>query len=192
MRRPLRSDEARAVANLAIDLGDPGRMAKARRLHRSNSVSAIDFESGEAHATVTDSDGELHDVTIKVVAPPAQQLPAASDVLTECSCDDAGDSCRHALAAVLGIAEEVEVDARVIDRWTGAEAPAVVATYESPGVGTEAFFSGAWTPNPATPTVPRLSSASTAASLVVDGIDALPVIEDATTAIADGVAHLRR
>lgn len=191
MRRPLRSDEARAVANLAIDMGDPGRMSKARRLHRSGSVSAIDIESGAAHATVTDSDGELYDVTITVVAPPTQKLPTSSDVLATCTCDDSGDACRHALAAVLGVAEEVEVDVRVIDRWTGAEAPVAVATYESPGVGTEAFFAGNWTFDPQLPQLPRLAVPDRS-SLVVDGIDAGPVIEDASAAIADGVAHLRR
>lgn len=191
MRRPLRSDEARAVANLAIDMGDPGRMSKARRLHRSHSVSAIDIESGAAHATVTDSDGELYDVTISVVAPPAKRLPAASDVLSVCTCDDSGESCRHALAAMLGIAEEVEVNLKVIDLWTGAAAPAAVTTYESPGVGTEEFFAGRWTSGPPTPSVPRLNPA-TSPSLVVDGVDAGPVIEDAAAAIADGVAHLRR
>jgi len=191
MRRPLRSDEARAVANLAIDIGDPGRMAKARRLHRSGKVSAIDIESGAAHASVSDTDGDLHDVTITVVAPPSQKLPSASDVLAECTCDDTADACQHALAAVLGIAEEVEVDVRVIDRWTGAEAPPKVATYVSPGAGTEAFFAGAWTPSPPVPSVPKLVNAHPS-SLAVDGIDAGPVIEDATKAIADGVAHLRR
>lgn len=191
MRRPLRSDEARAIANLAIDLGDPGRMAKARRLHRSGSVSAIDVESGAAHASVTDADGEIYDVTITVVAPPAQELPMANDLLAECSCDDTGDACRHGLAAMLGIAEEVEADVRVIDRWTGAEAPPKVATYESPGSGAEAFFAGAWTNNPPVASVARLSHTSRASALVVDGIDAHPVIVDASAAIADGLSHVR-
>lgn len=191
MRRPLRSDEARAIANLAIDMGDPGRMSKARRLHRSGSVGSIDIESGTAHATITDSDGELYDVTVTVVAPPAQKLPTSSDVVAACTCDDTGDACRHALAAVLGVAEEVEIDVRVIDRWTGAEAPAAVATYESPGAGSEAFFAGNWTPNPQTPQLPRLTIPQRS-SLVVDGVDAGPVIEVASAAIADGVAHLRR
>lgn len=191
MRRPLRSDEARAIANLAIDIGDPGRMAKARRLHRSNAVSTIDIESGEAHALVTESSGESYEVTLTIVSPPAQKLPSASDVLAACTCDDSGDACQHALATVLGVAEEVEVDVRVLDRWTGAAAPATVATYESPGDDTVSFFGGAWTPNPPLPKLAPLST-SRASSLEVDGIDAGPVFVDAATAIADGLAHLRR
>ena len=191
MRRPLRSDVARAVANLAIDLGDPGRMAKARRLHRSHSVGTVDIEGGVAHAMVTERDGESHEVSVSVVAPPSgQQIPAASDIVATCDCEDNSDACQHALATILCIAEEVEADIRTIDRWTGAEAPPEVATYVSPSGDAESFFTGEWTPNPPAITVPRLRP-STPPVLAVEGVDAGPVIVDALDAITKALDRVR-
>lgn len=191
MRRPLRSDEARAVANLAIDLGDPGRMAKARRLHRSDSVGTVDIEGGVAQAIVADRDGDSHEVSVSVVAPPAgQKLPAASDIVAECDCDDTSDACQHALATILCIAEQVEADPRTIDRWTGAEAPPAVAAYVSPSGDAQSFFTGEWTPDPPAVKVTRLRP-PTPPHLLVDGVDAGPVIVDALDAIAKGLDQVR-
>jgi len=162
-------------------------MAKARRLHRSHAVGGVEIHSGSASASVSDSDGEVFEVTVSVVAPPrAKAVPAADDILTTCGCDDDGDVCRHALAALLSVAEEVEADARTIDLWTGAEAPESPAatTYESPKGDAEGFFIGKWWENPRPIEVAPLRS-ERVPTLVVDGIDAGPVIRDAQRSIAD-------
>ena len=123
MRRPLRSDEARSVANLAIDLGDPGRMAKARRLHRSNSVGTVDIYHQAAETTVTDPSGELMEVTINIESPAAPgSAPLAETVTSSCTCDDDTSICTHALAAILGVAEEIEANGRLLAVWGGTEA----------------------------------------------------------------------
>jgi hypothetical protein len=192
MRRPLRSDEARGVANLAIDLGDPGRMARARRLHRANAVAEVGIEAGHARATVTQSDGDVFDVDISVAGPPLSGVvPVAGDLTPVCSCDDDGDACTHALAALLGIAEEIEANGRLLDLWVGSGAPETTATYIAPSPGSaDSFFLGAWTEQRERIEVSQLQP-DEIPTLVVDSVDAGPVVIDAIRAIRAGLSRYR-
>lgn len=120
MRRPLRSDSARAVAGLAIEMGDPGRMSRARRLYRSSAVSDLRIKASVVVARVAEPDDQLFDVTVAAVGSIRGHLPLAEDIKCECSCDDWGGACTHALAAVLALAEEVEFDPTHLDLWTSS------------------------------------------------------------------------
>ena len=192
MRRPLRSNEARSVANLAIDLGDPGRMAKARRIHRGNNVGSVDIGSGTAEATVVGLDGESYEVTISVDASVEPgEAPAAQDVSPSCTCDDEGDICTHALAAILGIAEEIEANGRLLQVWAGPASNETVtpeATVETTAPGD--FFTGRWTAAPTIPQMPIITFGEDP-HLVVDEIDAGPVVVDARAAIKRGLSRYR-
>lgn len=192
MRRPLRSDGARAVANLAIELGDPGRMAKARRLHRNNGVGAVDIGNLHAEATVVDPSGEMMDVQITIEMPAdPDSAPAPESVSASCTCDEDREFCTHALALVLGVAEEVEANGRLLSVWGGAPEPQPVAQQPIPAKDSaDAFLRGNWqTPAPIAP-LPTLEL-GTDPVLAVDGIDAAPVLVDARSAIARGLSRYR-
>lgn len=192
MRRPLRSDEARSVANLAIDLGDPGRMAKARRIHRGNNVGSVDIVGGKAEATVVGLDGESQEVAITVEAEvPSGAAPTASDVISSCTCDDGGDICTHGLAAILGIAEEIEANGRLLAVWAGGATDDEDVPIEIPEGGSDNdFFSGRWT---SPPTIPQMSGLKFGEEphLIVDDVDAGPVLVDARAAIKRGLSRYR-
>lgn len=119
MPRPLRSDTARAVANLAIEVGDPGRMAKARRLHRKGAVTGMDITPRSATASVIDGD-ESHTVQLDLdSAAMSGEIPSPAELTTQCECDESGDpACRHVLAGLLGLAEAFEANPRLLDEWT--------------------------------------------------------------------------
>ncbi len=191
MRRPLRSDEARSVANLAIDLGDPGRMAKARRLHRGNSVGTVDIYHQAADTTVTDPSGELMEVSIVVDAPAAPgTAPLAETVETTCTCDDENSVCTHALAAILGVAEEIEANGRLLALWGGTEAPPTALTPTARSEGADDFFTGNWTSPPPVKPLESLELGDDPV-LAVDGVDAGPVLLDARGAIRRGLSRYR-
>jgi len=189
MRVPLRSEAARALANLAIELGDPGRMAKARRLYRSGAVSAVDFDKATAYASVTDSNGDIYEVELRVQTAPANaNAPGAEDISVTCSCDDSAEACRHALATVLAIAEQVEINPRTLQDWTSSQAEDGSSSDDSPRPAVDAdFFIGQWRTPHALPVLRRMTIAQP--SLVVEDIDAGPMVAAATEAI---VQHLRR
>lgn len=191
MRRPLRSAEARSVANLAIDLGDPGRMAKARRLHRGNSVGTVDIYHQAAEATVADPSGQLMDVTISIDSP-AQPgaAPLAETISTSCDCEDDTTVCMHALAAVLGVAEEIEANGRLLAVWGGTDGPPADLTSPERQDGADAFFSGTWVgAPPITPLEPLKLGEDPV--LAVDGVDAGPVLIEARAAIQRGLSRYR-
>ena len=192
MRRPLRSDEARSVANLAIDLGDPGRMAKARRIHRGNNVGSVDIGGGKAEATVVGLDGDSQEVTITVEADIAPgQAPSAADVSSACTCDDGGDICTHGLATILGIAEEIEANGRLLTVWSGGAAEEEQQPVEvARDVSDNDFFNGRWTSPPAIQQMSGLKFGEEP-HLVVDDIDAGPVLVDARAAIKRGLSRYR-
>ena len=187
MRRPLRSEVARTVANLAIELGDPGRMAKARRIHRSNGVSSVELIPGSAFAQVTDAAGEIHDVEVAVIGTVlAGEVPAPEHLELSCTCDDDGDTaCIHRLAALLGIAEELEGNSRLLDVWT---APAIEVS-EVPVSTPGSFLGGPWQ----APQVPKLIDRPVGDPpvLIADGLDAGPVVADALETIRRGVSRFR-
>lgn len=192
MRRPLRSDEARSVANLAIDLGDPGRMAKARRIHRGNNVGTVDIGPGVADTTVADPSGEVFDVTVTVIAPARQgEAPAAQDVVSACTCPDDGDICTHGLAGILGIAEEIEANGRLLAIWAGGAVEEEAAPIEIvAGESTNDFLAGNWSKAPMIPPMTPLQL-DHEPSLVVDDVDAGPVVVDARAAIKRGLSRYR-
>ncbi len=187
MRRPLRSDTARAVANLAIELGDPGRMAKARRLHRSNAVSAVDIMDGSAYALVVDATGMHCDVEIAVVsAVTAGTVPLPDELELSCSCEDDADvACIHELAALLGVAEELEGNARLLSVWVAPPIDTTKTT--SPPQGS--FMGGAWE----APAIPNITDRPVGETpdLTVDGLDAGPVFVDARESVRKGLSRFR-
>ncbi len=191
MRRPLRSDEARSVANLAIDLGDPGRMAKARRIHRGNNVGTVDIGPGVAETTVSDPSGEMYDVTITITEPTSDgQAPPADYVESSCTCDDGGDICTHGLAAILGIAEEIEANGRLLAVWAG-ESRSTETTIDPAAVpSADDFLGGNWVKAPVIVPLSTLQLGHEP-NLIVDEVDAGPVVVDARGAIRRGLSRYR-
>lgn len=190
MRRPLRSDEARELANMAIDLGDPGRMSRARKLHRAGLVGAVHVESGRLSTTVFEDDRAL-DVTVSLSLPLRRGtlVPDVSAVsTTTCGCEDDGVVCKHVLAAVLALAEEVEADPEVLQLWTGV----VELTKRPTGVHTSEsaeFLSGPFDPMLEPPMIQpiaiRLIESGQSGALVVEQVDAWPVFADALLTLMD-------
>ena len=180
MPRPLRSEIARAVANVAIETGDPGRMAKARRLHRKGAVSSVEIDARAASTSVIEDD-ESFVVELNVTkAAISGEVPSSEDLLPTCDCDDDGDAaCRHILAGLLGLAEAFEVNPRLLDEWT--DTPREITTTARAHAHPAGFFGeqGRHRAIPSLQPRPKIDFPS----LEVDQTAAGPVFEDATQAI---------
>ena len=178
---------ARATANLAIEIGDPGRMAKARRIHRKGGVAGVDVMARSVTATVVDGD-ESFEVDLLLGDNTARGvLPQPEDLTGECTCGESdGKACIHVLAAMLGLAEAFETNARLLDEWT--DAPGEIAPNEvlmgdgdffgNPGQHTSIVALGARRP-------------VEFPSLGVDEVAAGPVFEDAIEAIRRTITPYR-
>lgn len=189
MRRPLRSDTARALSNLAIELGDPGRMARARKLHRAGSVGEIAVDSGELTTLVYGSQPDPY--TVRIVLDEAHlgssTLPEPEQVSSSCTCPDGLTTCKHALATVLTFAEEVEADARLLDAFLGRSSMVVVESADEP-IDADPFFSGTGVHSLSFGPFEPLQMRE-APVMMVEATDAWPVFDHAISAIARDVGR---
>lgn len=185
MRRPLRSDAARELANLAIEIGDPGRMARARKLHRAGVVGEIEVTTGTVSTTVFDDDESCRtSISLSLPLRADDDVPTATAISdTDCSCSDSGSVCHHVLATVLALAEQVEAQPSMLARWTGGAEDS--ADSFDHGFTTEQaeFLIGARDRSATPPDLRPLQPSSLPEGhenvLVVEGTDAWPVFADA-------------
>lgn len=138
---------------LTAELADPGRYARAKTYARDANVIDIDIEPGVVRGQVQGTRFEPY-VAMLYVAPvdaedveaargsavsTALLIPSRHDVATSCSCPD-GDAngtavCKHALATLLVLADEVTIEPELLTLWrsgTRLDRPARVVASAAP------------------------------------------------------------
>jgi uncharacterized Zn finger protein len=113
---------------LAAELSDPARFTRAKTYARDGAVTDIVVEPGEARGEVRGSRYEPYVASLHV-APAATGegllglIPDRNEVLLTCSCPDAETSgaCKHALAVLLVLADEITIEPDVLERWRGGD-----------------------------------------------------------------------
>jgi uncharacterized Zn finger protein len=127
---------------LAAELSDPARFTRAKAYARDGAVLDIDVEPGIVRAEVQGSRYEPYAAEVRV-RPVARRdvesaasgsaasiellVPERRELLMWCSCPDDSPACKHSLAALLVLADEITVQPDLLVRWrsgAGAEAPA--------------------------------------------------------------------
>lgn len=117
---------------LTAELSDPGRYTRAKSYARDGAVIEIDIQPGTARGLVLGSRREPYEVTVYVDPVDIEDIDAAtvtaslvilvpdrSELALACTCPDAdgGTMCKHALAVMLVMADEVSVEPDVLTRW---------------------------------------------------------------------------
>ena len=119
---------------LAAELADPARFGRAKAYARDDAVTDIQIEPGTARGVVQGSRADPYHATLRVRplgpedledaeagrASAAQLLPGRADLAVVCTCPD-GDThgvvCKHALATLLVLADEVSIEPDLLVRW---------------------------------------------------------------------------
>ena len=182
---------------LAAELSDPGRFSRAKAYARDGAVVDIEVEPGQARGQVQGSRFEPYAVTIH--AEPAREgegllglIPERGELLCECSCPDAETfgTCKHGLAVLLVLADEVSIDTGVLERWRAAGGEAArprereASTVDEPAVDVLADALAARAALPEVPDVPsRVPIAMAATAGTRDA--------DVAAALASAIAVLR-
>lgn len=151
---------------LAAELSDPGRFSRAKAYARDGAVVDLEVDAGEVRAMIMGSRFDPYIASLLVepagdVAAPLDLVPDRDEVWAECSCPDEGPYgfCKHALATLLELADEVALDPAVLVRWR-AGSPADQADARSrqpvgePAVDVLAAALSAPTPLPELPRLP--------------------------------------
>ncbi len=132
---------ATMIKVLAAELSDQGRLARGKRYWADHAVVDIVVGHGAVTAEIQGSRSQPYVVTIE--ANPGQGVPGKRDVWIRCTCpDDSGfgrEACKHAVAAMFTLSDEVAIEPDLIDRWRGgsrsrrpAEAAEPDATPQAP------------------------------------------------------------
>ena len=108
---------------LAAEISDPGRLLRGKRLRADDAVVDLVIGHGAATAVVQGSRPDPYVVTLLTRA--GRSVPTRRDLTVRCTCpdDDAlgGGACKHAVAALFALADEVSLDLDVLARWRQSE-----------------------------------------------------------------------
>jgi uncharacterized Zn finger protein len=127
-RRPFGADQpgrlqATMMKVLAAEMSDPGRLARGKRLRVEDAVVDLVVGHGAATAVVQGSRPDPYVVTLLTRA--GRSVPTRREVTVRCTCpdDDAvgSDACKHGVAALFALADEVSLDLEALARWRQSE-----------------------------------------------------------------------
>ena len=134
-RRPFSNPPGRLPATmlkvLAAELSDAGRLTRGKQYWSESAVVDIVVGHGVVTAEVQGSRSQPYVVTIETE--PGTGTPAKRDLWVQCTCpDDTGtgaEACKHAVAALFALSDEVAVEPELLDRWRAGRrrGPAPVA-----------------------------------------------------------------
>ena len=123
-RRPFGPDQpgrlqATMLKVLAAEMSDPSRLMRGKRLRAEDAVVDLVIGHGAATAVVQGSRPDPYVVTLLTRA--GRAVPSRRDVTIRCTCPDddgaGGVACKHGVAAMFALADEVSLDADVLARW---------------------------------------------------------------------------
>ena len=110
---------ATMIKVLAAELSDQSRLSRGKRYWTDDAVIDIVVGHGAVTAEVQGSRPAPYVVTLEAVG--GSGLPAKRDIWVICTCpDDAGtgsDACKHAVAALFALSDEVAIEPELVDRW---------------------------------------------------------------------------
>jgi hypothetical protein len=119
---------------LAAELSDQGRLSRGKRYWSDNAV--VDIVVGHGAVTAEVQGGRPQPYVVTLEAAGGSGVPTKRDVWVQCTCpDDTGsgaDACKHAVAAMFALSDEIAVEPELFDRWRqGARRHRAEATVSS-------------------------------------------------------------
>jgi len=112
---------ATMIKVLAAELSDQGRLARGKRYWADHAVIDIVIGHGAVTAEIQGSRPKPYVVTIE--ANPGVGVPGKRELWIRCTCpDDSGvgnEACKHAVAALFALSDEVATEPELLERWRG-------------------------------------------------------------------------
>ena len=119
---------ATMIKVLAAELSDQGRLARGKRYWTDDAV--VDIVIGHGAVTAEVQGGRPQPYVVTLEAAGGSGVPSKRELWVQCTCpDDAGtgaDACKHAVAAMFALSDEVAIDPELVDRWRASARPARV------------------------------------------------------------------
>lgn len=110
---------ATMIKVLAAEMSDQGRLSRGKRYWADDAV--IDIVIGHGAVTAEVQGGRPDPYVVTIEADGGAGVPSKREVWIGCTCpDDSGfgsEACKHAVAALFALSDEVAIDPTVLDRW---------------------------------------------------------------------------
>ena len=108
---------ATMVKVLAAELSDQGRLSRGKRYWAEDAVVDLVVGHGAVTAVIQGSRPDPYVVTI--AASEGTGVPSKREVWTSCTCPDDGMelACKHAVAALFALSDEVAIEPALLERW---------------------------------------------------------------------------
>jgi hypothetical protein len=109
---------ATMIKVLAAELSDQGRLARGKRYWADDAVVDLVVGHGVVTAVIQGSRPEPYVVTIEAAS--GNGVPGKRDVWISCTCPDDGtatEACKHAVAALFALSDEVAIEPELVERW---------------------------------------------------------------------------
>jgi uncharacterized Zn finger protein len=104
---------------LAAEMSDQGRLSRGKRYWADDAV--IDIVIGHGAVTAEVQGGRPQPYVVTLEAAGGSGVPAKRELWVQCTCpDDTGTgahACKHAVAAMFTLADEVAIEPELVDRW---------------------------------------------------------------------------
>ena len=162
---------------LAAELADPGRFTRAKAYARDGAVVDIEIEPGVVRAEIQGSRYDPYLTELHVSAADDARgvrdlvalVPDRNEIAAACTCPDAapsgGASCKHVLATLLVLADELTIEPDLLSRWRSGDTDARARPPVEPDADLLAGLLGTRGPLPTPPVLPpRLPVAMPAAA----------------------------
>lgn len=120
---------ATMIKVLAAELSDQGRLSRGKRYWADDAV--IDIVIGHGAVTAEVQGGRPDPYVVTIEADGGTGVPSKREIWIGCTCpDDSGfgtDACKHAVAALFALSDEVAIDPTVLERWRSSRRRSNVA-----------------------------------------------------------------
>src|SRR5262245_35592902 len=108
---------ATMIKVLAAELTDQGRLSRGKRYWAEDAVVDLVVGHGAVTAVIQGSRPDPYVVTIE--ATEGTGVPSKREVWITCTCPDDGEmeACKHAVAALFALSDEVAIEPALLVRW---------------------------------------------------------------------------
>ncbi|HZB42064.1 MAG TPA: SWIM zinc finger family protein [Ilumatobacter sp.] len=114
---------ATMIKVLAAELSDQGRLSRGKRYWAEDAVVDNVVGHGAVTAVIQGSRPDPYVATIE--ATEGTGVPSKREVWITCTCPDDGvetEACKHAVAALFALSDEVAIEPALIERWRSGSA----------------------------------------------------------------------
>lgn len=120
---------ATMIKVLAAEMSDQGRLSRGKRYWADAAV--IDIVIGHGAVTAEVQGGRPDPYVVTIEADGGTGVPSKREIWIGCTCpDDSGfgsEACKHAVAALFALSDEVAIDPAVLERWRASRRRSNVA-----------------------------------------------------------------